>query len=263
MIELLPLLLLGAVAGLIAGLLGVGGGLILVPGLLYIFHQLNFANDIAMHMALGTSLATIIFTSLSSIRSHHQHKAVIWHIVISITPGILLGGLLGALIADYLDGHSLRLFFGIFLMFASIQMGLNVTPNPQRSLPNQNGMFATGSLIGTVSAIVGIGGGTMTVPFLVWCNTHIRHAVGTSAAVGLPIAVSATISYIYTGWDNLLLPEWSLGYIYLPALLLIVATTVFFAPVGAHLAHRLPVKSLKRYFAILLFILSIRMLLTG
>lgn len=263
MIELAALLLLGAVAGVIAGLLGVGGGLIIVPGLLFLFEHLHFPGAINMHMALGTSLASIIFTSLSSIHAHHQHAAVKWYVVAVMSPGILIGAAIGSVIADYLDGDVLRLFFSLFLLFAAIQMGLNISPNPKRGLPGFAGTSTVSMIIGMISAIVGIGGGTMTVPFLVWCNTNIRHAVGTSAAIGLPIAISAAISYTITGWNNPLLPTSSLGYIYLPAMLVIIFASMLFAPIGANLAHHLPVKKLKRFFAFLLAILSIRLLVYG
>ncbi len=263
MIELSALLFLGAIAGFIAGLLGVGGGLIIVPGLLFFFEQLQFPDVINMHMALGTSLATIIFTSLSSIRTHQQHHAVQWHLVITMVPGILLGAAIGAVIADYLDGNSLKIFFALFLLFAATQMGFNISPNPKRVLPGIFGTTGVSMVIGNISAIVGIGGGTMTVPFLVWCNISIRHAVGTSAAVGLPIAISAAISYSITGWNHPLLPTSSFGYIYLPAMLVIIFTSMLFAPLGANLAHHLPVKKLKRFFAFLLAVLSIRILLFG
>jgi uncharacterized membrane protein YfcA len=254
-------LLLGAFAGLVAGLLGVGGGLIIVPVLVFIFTDQGLAEHLIVHLAVGTSLATIVFTSISSVRAHHQHGAVLWPVFWQLTPGIVVGAWLGAAFADVLASDQLRRFFGVFELLVAIQMTFNVKPRPHRQLPNRAGMFGAGGVIGAISAIVGIGGGTMTVPFLVWCNVAMRKAVATSSACGLPIAIAGATGFIVTGWNAIDLPAYSSGYVYWPAFLGIVIASILTAPIGARLAHRLPAAQLKRIFAILLYILGLRMLL--
>ena len=252
---------LGVIAGFVAGLLGVGGGLIIVPILILIFQSNNFTQEIIVHMAIGTSLATIIFTSISSVRAHHfRHKAVRWDIVKQLTPGIIIGALLGAVVADFILAKNLQQFFGFFELFVATQMAFNVKASAARTLPKYIGMLTTGSGIGFISSIVGIGGGTLTVPFLTWCNVKMQHAVATSSACGLPLAIAGCVGFIITGWNEVALPESSLGYIYWPAFLSIVISSIFFAPVGAWLAHRLSAKKLKRFFSIALFSLGIKML---
>jgi uncharacterized membrane protein YfcA len=254
-------LLLGAFAGLVAGLLGVGGGLIIVPVLVFIFTGQGVAEHLIVHLAVGTSLATIVFTSISSVRAHHQHGAVLWQAFWQLTPGIVIGAWLGALLADVLASDQLRRFFGVFELLVAIQMTFNVKPRPHRQLPGRAGMVGAGSVIGAISAIVGIGGGTMTVPFLVWCNVAMRKAVATSSACGLPIAVAGATGFIVTGWNAVDLPAYSSGYVYWPAFIGIVIASILSAPLGARLAHRLPAAQLKRIFAVLLYILGLRMLL--
>ena len=254
-------LLLGAFAGVVAGLLGVGGGLIIVPVLVLVFKSQAFAEQLIVHLAVGTSLATIVFTSISSVRAHHQHGAVLWLVFAKLTPGIIVGALIGAVIADHMPTAVMRSFFGVFELIVATQMTLNLKPDASRQLPGRVGMVATGSGIGAISAIVGIGGGTMTVPFLVWCNIAMRNAVATSSACGLPIAVAGASGFMLTGWGETALPTYSSGYLYWPAFIGIVLASVVSAPLGARLAHRLPATQLKRVFAILLYILGIRMLL--
>ncbi len=252
---------LGAFSGLIAGLLGVGGGLIIVPILITIFQSQDFAAPIIVHLAIGTSLASIVFTSISSVMAHHRKKAVLWPVFLQLTPGIIIGAWLGTAIADLLPNHILRRAFGLFELYVAIQMSLNIKPKPQREFPGGWGAFGVGNIIGAISALVGIGGGTLTVPFLTWCNVAMRNCIATSAACGFPIAVAGAIGFIVTGWNNSNLPDHSWGYIYLPALLAIVCSSVLTAPVGAMLTHKLPTQRLKQIFAILLYLLSARMLL--
>jgi hypothetical protein len=259
----LPYLLLGSVAGMLAGLLGVGGGLVIVPVLVWLFHLAGMPPEVVMHMAIGTSLATIVPTSLSSVWAHHRLGAVLWGAVARLAPGIVLGAALGATLADLLPGESLRLTFGLFELAVAVQMGLNLRPAPHRVLPAKWGMWGAGSAIGLVSALVGIGGGTMTVPFLQWCNVAMRQAVATSAACGLPIAIAGATGFIVTGWNAPALPAWSSGYLYWPAFAGIAAASVLVAPLGARLAHRLPTAVLKRFFALFLVFLGLRMLWFG
>ena len=253
---------LGVVSGFVAGLLGVGGGLIIVPILILIFQSNNFSSAVIVHMAIGTSLATIIFTSISSVYAHHfRHKAIRWNIVKQLTPGIIAGALIGAVIADFVSAKGLQQFFGFFELFVAIQMGLNIKAHAARRLPRRFAMFSAGSGIGAVSSVVGIGGGTLTVPFLSWNNIKIQDAVATSSACGLPIAMAGCVGFILTGWDKVNLPDNSFGYIYLPALLSIVIASVLMAPIGAWVAHKVSGEKLKRVFSLLLFVLGMKMIL--
>jgi len=259
---LLIYLLLGVFVGVIAGLLGVGGGLIIVPVLIMLFQSFSFSADIITHLAVGTSLATIVLTSISSVRAHHLHGAVLWPVFWKLTPGIVVGTLLGALLANAMSSALLKNFFGVFELAVALQMGLSLRPNASRMLPGRLGISLAGSVIGIFSALVGIGGGSLTVPFLVWCNVTAQKAVATSSACGLPIAIAGSIGFMLTGWQNPHLPTGSTGFVYWPAFLGIVLTSMLTAPVGARLAHRLPANTLKRVFAVFLAILGIRMLLT-
>jgi uncharacterized membrane protein YfcA len=255
-------LLLGAVVGFVAGLLGVGGGAIMVPVLTSLFVTLNFLPEHLLHMALATSMASIILTSIASTRAHLQHQAVLWPVVRLMSAGIVLGTFSATFIASLLPTLPLAIFFSCFMAYVALQLLLNIKPKPSRHLPGALGMTVTGLGIGGISALVAIGGGSLTVPFLTWCNVKVQQAIGTSAAIGLPIALSGSIGYAVAGWEQVGLPEFSLGYIYLPAVLLISAVSFFTAPLGAKLAHRLPVATLKRIFALLLIGLSVKMLHT-
>jgi uncharacterized membrane protein YfcA len=251
--------LFGAAAGVIAGLLGVGGGIVVVPVLVFLFTAQGFPPEFVMKMALGTSLASIMFTSISSFRAHHRRGAVHWDIVKAITPGILIGTFGGTYLAAALSGRFLTAFFCCFLYYVAIQMLLNFKPKPSRTLPGTAGMFGMGGFIGVVSSLVGIGGGTLSVPFMTWCNLPMHHAIGTSAAIGFPIAVAGAVGYIVNNLHGVGLPAYSLGYVYLPALVGIVCSSVFTAPLGAKLAHALPVDKLKRIFALFLYVVATKM----
>lgn len=258
--EVLILLGMGAVAGTLAGLLGIGGGIIIVPVLALVFNAQGVSTDVLMHVSIGTSLATIVITSLSSIRAHQQHQAIQWDVFRRITPGILIGGLLGAGIAKIIPGNELRLIFGIFMLFVATQMIFGNTTKPHRQLPGTMGMSIAGTLIGTMSALMGVGGGSMSVPFLTWCNMAIRQAVATSAAIGLPIAIAGVGGFIITGWGVEHRPIWSLGYVNLPAFLSIIVASTLFAPVGARITHRISPRRLRQIFGYFLLILSIKIL---
>ena len=252
---------LGLFAGFAAGALGIGGGLVMVPSLTIIFAaQAGFPADEALHLALGTSMAVILFTSLSSLLAHHRHGAVSWPVVVQITPGILLGTLLGTLLAASVPAQPLAIFFSIFVSLVAGQMVFNLTPKAARELPGRIGLVAVGIGIGAVSALVSIGGGSLTVPFLTWCNVRVHNAIGTSAAIGFPIAVGGSLGYLFNGWQHPGLPAGRIGYIYLPAFLWLVPSSMLMAPFGAKLAHSLPVATLKRLFAALLVVLAARML---
>ncbi|MBK1853171.1 MULTISPECIES: sulfite exporter TauE/SafE family protein [unclassified Marinobacter] len=255
-------MVLGAFAGTLAGLFGIGGGLIIVPVLIFSFGAQGFSLEIAAHMAVGTSLATIVFTSLSSIRSHHGHGAIRWDVFRPMAFGIVAGALIGAWTAALLSGAMLELIIGVFVILVGLKMLFEVNPSPSRNVAGKVGLAGAGAGIGWASAIFGIGGGTLTVPYLSWSNVRMQQAVGTSAACGLPIAVAGAVGNVWTGWSEPALPEYSFGYIYLPALIGIILTSVLFARVGANLAHRLNAKVLKRVFAILLLLVGLRFLLS-
>jgi uncharacterized membrane protein YfcA len=254
-------MMLGAAAGIMAGLLGVGGGLIIVPALAWLFHLQHLPENLIMHMAIGTSLATIIITSMSSMRAHHQHGAVLWPVFWQLAPGLVIGTLLGSKLADVLRSDTLRIIFGIFGLTVAAQIGFGIKPAPHRNLPATAGLLTAGGVIGLMSAIVGIGGGSLTVPLLTWCNTSIHKAVATSAACGLPIAVGGTVGFAFNGWVHPDLPAWSIGYVYGPALLGIGLVSMLSAPLGARLAHSLPTDILKKAFAAFLGVVGIKMLI--
>lgn len=255
----LAYLALGAFAGFVAGLFGVGGGLLLVPVLLFFFDAQHFPTENLMHLVLGTSMATILFTSLSSAYKHHQHGAVNWRVVQSITPGILLGTAVGALSTTFIPSRWLGVFFSLFVYFAAAQILLDKRPNPSRELPGFSGLTLAGVLTGWISSLVSIGGGTITVPFLVWCNVSLKNAIGTSAAIGFPIAVGGTSGYIITGLSQRALPEYSLGFVYLPAMFWIAFAVILTAPAGAMVAHKIKIGLLRKLFAILLLALATRL----
>ncbi len=261
MISLLAIFVgVGAIAGILAGLFGVGGGLVIVPMLAYCFTKMGISYEMIMHLALGTSMASIMFTSVSSFMAHHRKGAVHWDIVRKIVLGIFVGTFLGAIVASKLSTAFLSVFFVLFLYYVAIQMILNRKPSPSRGLPGTVGMFAAGGIIGSVSSFVGIGGGSLSVPFIIWCNIPAHHAIGTSAAIGFPIAIAGTIGYIYSGFSAPNLPTYSLGYIYLPALAGIACASVLTAPLGAKIAHSLPVSRLKQIFAVLLAVMGTKVL---
>lgn len=259
--EFVLYLILGGFAGTLAGLFGVGGGMIIVPVLVYSFTLQGFAPDVLTHMAVGTSLATIAFTSINAIRAHHLKGAVRWPLFVWMTLGIVFGTVLGALTAAWLSGPVLQKIIGVFAICIAIQMAFKLQPKASLDVPGKPGLTAAGGVIGWASAIFGIGGGSLTVPFLVWRSVPMQQAVATSSACGLPIAVAGAISFIWTGWAVTPLPQWSLGFVYLPAVVGIAATSMLFAGFGARLAHRLSQLLLKRLFALLLLGVGINFLL--
>ena len=255
---------LGLATGFLAGLLGIGGGMLMVPFITYMLGQQQVAPDLAVKMAIATSMATILFTSLSSVRAHHQRGAVRWDLVLRLAPGIVLGGLVASLgVFALLKGSFLAIFFGLFVGFSALQMFLDRKPTPSRQMPGTGGQVAAGSAIGFVSGLVGAGGGFISVPFMVWCNVPIHNTVATSAALGFPIALSNVLGYVVGGQSVQGLPPASWGYVWLPALAVIASCSVLTAPLGARAAHQLPVRLLKRVFALLLLSLAGYMLWKG
>ena len=259
--EFLTLALMGALAGTMAGLLGIGGGALIVPVLVIVFETQGVDRSITMQAALGTSLATIVFTALSSVLAHHRRSAVRWAIVRRITPGIVIGGLLGAAIADVLSSRTLQIMFVVFMFAIAVQFGFGIlAATASRTLPGSVGISLAGTAIGAASSLFGVGGGSMSVPFMTWCSVPVRQAIATSAAIGLPIALSATAGYVVAGWNDPRLPPWSVGYVVLPAFIGIVVASTLAAPLGARLAHRLSEATLRRIFALFVAILGVRML---
>jgi uncharacterized membrane protein YfcA len=260
---ILLLLVMGCGGGFAAGLLGIGGGMVLVPFVTMIFTAWHFPPHIVVHMAIATALATIMFTSLSSVRAHHKHGAVLWPAVRQMAPGVLVGSWIGPWIGKQLDSHALALVFAAFVAMSATQMIRTSKTVAARELPGVGGMLGAGAGIGVVAGLVGAGGGFLTVPFLTWCNVKVHNAVATSAALGFPIALFGTMSNVFWGWSEPGLPQYSLGYIYVPALLVIALASVTMAPLGARAAHRMPVAKLKRVFAFVLYLLAGYMLWKG
>ena len=250
---ILELAVLGTCTGFLAGLLGIGGGMLMVPFLTFILSSKGFPSDYTVKMAVATSLATICFTSLSSVRAHHQRGAVLWPVARLLAPGILVGSALGAQIAVALPGKVLGVLFALFVGFSATQMFLDRKPKPTRTLPAGPGMFAMGGLIGMLSALVGAGGAFISVPFMTWCNVKIHNAVGTSSALGFPIALAGTLGYVWAGIGMPQMPAGSVGYIYLPALVIISIASMAMAPLGARTAHRMDIRPLKKVFATVLY----------
>lgn len=250
--ELAAYLAIGAVVGFFAGLLGIGGGIIIVSSLALMFAARGFPADYVMHMAIGTSLGVIVAVSWSSLRSHHRHGAVDWSVVKAMTPGLLVGVLAGAAGARFVGNAVLKYCFLAFATSVTLQMVLGAKPPPTRALPRGPALAATGAGIGVVSGLIGGGAAAIGVPFLTWCNVSVHRAIGTVAAMGFPLAVAGSIGYIVTGWDVPGLPEWSVGFLYLPAVAGIAITSMLVAPLGARLAHRLRGTTLTRIFALFL-----------
>lgn len=258
--EFVLYLFLGALAGLMAGLFGVGGGMVIVPVLVFSFTLQGFAPEVLTHLAVGTSLATIVFTSINSVLAHQRKGAVRWPLVTWMTLGIVVGAVLGSLTADAIKGPMLQKIIGVFAIMMAVQMAFELMPRASGDVPGKPGLSFAGVVIGWASAIFGIGGGSLTVPFLSWRSVPMQQAVATSAACGLPIAIAGALSFMVVGWGNAQLPEWSFGYVYLPAMVGIAVTSMYFARHGANLAHRLSPKVLKRLFALLLLCVGINFL---
>jgi len=246
-----------------AGLLGIGGGGIMVPVLTSLFLALGMPVEKVVHLALGTSMAAIVVTSISSLRAHHARGAVIWDYVKRMSPGILVGTFLATYVVAFASSLALAVFFSLFMGFIALKMFIDKKPMQQQVKPTgKKHLFLVGSGIGAISALVSIGGGSLTVPFLVSRHINIKKAIGTSAAIGLPISLAGTLGYVINGWQNTVMHEYILGFVFLPAVLLISITSFMFAPLGAKVAHFLPVNTLKKIFAVLLIGLSLKMLMS-
>ena len=253
-------LLSGLVAGFLAGLLGIGGGLVLVPVLVLLFDMQGFPERAIMPLALGTSLATIVFTSISSMYAHHAKGAVDWRTLTRMTPGIVAGALVSTALATHLGPWALKLIFAAYAGLAATQLVFNAQPPASRQLPGPGGLSAAGGLVGAISVLAGVGGAVTSIPFLLWCNVPARVAIGTASAIGLPVAVAGSLGYIGAGLAADLPPA-SFGFVHLPALFSIVIATVLAAPAGVRASHRLPVPILRRALAGVLYAVALRSLL--
>ena len=253
---------IGVAVGFLAGLLGIGGGAVTVPLLVWALGAQALPAEHVMRLALGTSMAVIFFTSLSSMRAHQQRGAVDWGIVRAMAPGILAGSFGAALAAAYIPTRALAVVFTVLALYAAVQMLFELRPPPSRALPGAAGLFAAGAGIGVASSLFAAGGAFLTVPFLAWCNVPIRRAIGTAAGNGFPIALAGTAGYVLQGLRAEGLPPATLGYVYLPALVLIVVASMSMAPIGARTAYRVPVKALRIVFAILIGAMALRTLAT-
>lgn len=252
----------GAVVGVLAGLLGIGGGMTLVPVLAAMFTSQNFAPNHVVHLALATSMASIIFTSGASVREHWKLGGVDIAIVKRMAPGMVLGSLLATVASAWISQRYLALSFAVIVYLGATQILFNRKPAAARTLPSTVPLFAIGTGIGIVCGLVSAGGAFLTIPFMLWCGVPMRTTIGTAAMIGIPVAVIGTIGYVISGWSVAGLPAGSVGFIYLPALIGLVCGSVLTAPYGARLAHRLPVLTIRRIFACLLYLLATKMLIT-
>lgn len=263
LIEIFSFLALGLAAGVLAGMLGIGGGVVVVPALIWLFHREGLNEQIIPHLAIGTSLATIVFTSLSAIYAQHKRRAIDWPIVRLLAPATLLGGFASGYLAGFIPAETLKTIFALFLLLIGTQFILNWKPAPHWCLPGRGGLWGAGLSIGALSALLGIGGGNITVPFLHACNLELKRAIAISTALGFPIALFGAAGFVLSGWHNAALPASTLGYVSLPALAAIAGVSILVAPLGVRLSHELPVKKLKQVFGLLVLAISISMLWNG
>jgi uncharacterized membrane protein YfcA len=253
---------IGAAVGFFAGMLGIGGGAIMVPLLVILFQAQGLPKAQILHLAVGTAMATILFTSVASVRAHAARGAIRWDIARNITPGILAGGLVGSWIASFIPPLVFAALFTAVIYVAATNLLIDRKPKPTRAPPGFAGMTLFGFVVSAASAFAAIGGAFLTVPFMLWCNVPMLAAIGTAAAIGFPIALAGTIGFVFTGLRETGLPPYSAGFVYLPAMLGIVISSMLMAPVGAAAAHRLPTVWLKRIFAVLFYVMATRMLLS-
>lgn len=257
---ILALLVGGSAAGFLAGLFGVGGGTIIVPVVLWVLQFQHYGDHpYIQHLAIGTSFAVMVFTTLSSMYAQHKKHSIDWPTVMRMTPGMMIGVLLGAASAKYMPTLGLQIFFIVFIVLVALRTLMNTQTVASRHLPNMLGLSSIGLIFGTASSWVGIGGGSLSVPFLLYCNMDAHRALGTSSGLAWPIAVTGTIGYLMAGWNMPHLPFGSLGFLYLPAVLVLSIATMIFAPLGVKLAHKLPAEQLKKTFGILLLLIAARM----
>ena len=258
---ILVMLAVGSFAGFVAGLLGIGGGMIIVPVVLWVLQMKGLGGiEHAQHLAVGTSFAIMVFTTFSSVMAQQRKGSVDWAVVRRMAPGMVAGVMIGSMLAKRLSNEALQIFFIVFVVLVALKTLTDAKPKPTRSLPGPAGLAAVGSLFGMASSWVGIGGGSLSVPFMLYCNVPVRTAVGTSAGLAWPIAVAGAVGYLYSGWNVAGLPEGTLGFWYLPAVAVLSVATMLFAPLGVKAAHKLPPEKLKLAFGVLLLVIAARML---
>ena len=258
---ILVMLAVGSFAGFVAGLLGIGGGMIIVPVVLWVLQMKGLGGiEHAQHLAVGTSFAIMVFTTFSSVMAQQRKGSVDWAVVRRMAPGMVVGVMIGSMLAKRLSNEALQVFFIVFVVLVALKTLTDAKPKPTRSLPGPAGLAAVGSLFGMASSWVGIGGGSLSVPFMLYCNVPVRTAVGTSAGLAWPIAVAGAVGYLYSGWNVAGLPEGTLGFWYLPAVAVLSVATMLFAPLGVKAAHKLPPEKLKLAFGLLLLVIAARML---
>ena len=258
---ILVMLAVGSFAGFVAGLLGIGGGMIIVPVVLWVLQMKGLGGiEHAQHLAVGTSFAIMVFTTFSSVMAQQRKGSVDWAVVRRMAPGMVAGVMIGSMLAKRLSNEALQIFFIVFVVLVALKTLTDAKPKPTRSLPGPAGLGAVGSLFGMASSWVGIGGGSLSVPFMLYCNVPVRTAVGTSAGLAWPIAVAGAVGYLYSGWNVAGLPEGTLGFWYLPAVAVLSVATMLFAPLGVKAAHKLPPEKLKLAFGVLLLVIAARML---
>ncbi len=253
-------IVVGAIAGIMAGLLGVGGGVVAVPCLFLIFHLLKFPQAYIMHMAIGTSLAAMMFNTLSATRAHNQRKAVMWWLLKKIAPGLVFGGLIGSVIADYVSDVILQILFGIFLCVIGIMFFRRTKPHlKEHNIPKNPLLSLIFSGIGALSVVLGLGGGIFTVPTLLAFKVPQKTAIGTSSAITFLMTIIGSVAFLYLGLEKVEMSD-SLGYINIPAFLIIGISSFFVAPYGVKMAHELPEQIVKRVFGIVMILTGISML---
>lgn len=262
MIWIVFYLLAGGFVGFFAGMLGIGGGMTLVPILAALFAAQHLAPDHVVHLALGTGMASIVFTSAASARAHARLGAVDYKVFKGLAPGMVVGGLGSSLASSWVDQRLLAMAFALIVYAGATQMLLNRKPTAARTIPGTPVLLAVGLAIGVVCGLVSAGGAFLTVPYMLWCGMSMHRAIGTGALLGIPVAVVGTLGYIFAGWGVPHLPAQALGFVHLTALAALVCASVLTAPLGARAAHRLPVLKLKRIFALLLYLLASKMLFT-
>jgi uncharacterized membrane protein YfcA len=252
-------LLLGSVVGVMAGLLGIGGGLLVVPALLWLLPQANVAHDIVMQIALATSLASIVLTSGSSAFNHFKLGNVDFYLIKGLVPGVVLGGIAGSYIAELIPSHLLPKIFSVIVLMLAVQMFISIRVKSTRQMPGLLGCSISGGIIGTVASLAGIGGGSLTVPYLSMHGVEMRKAIGSASLCGTMIAIAGMVGFVFHGLSVEHLPEFSVGYVYLPALIGIASTSVLTTKIGASLAFKLPTRTLKKVFAAFLICIGIKM----
>ncbi|MCW5588979.1 MAG: sulfite exporter TauE/SafE family protein [Legionellales bacterium] len=260
-IELLCFFLTGILTGLLSGLLGIGGGLIVVPALLFLFQHFTPQLAYPVHMAAGTSFAIMIITSISSTWHHQRYGGVIWPLYQKLLPAMVLGTLSGVVIANFLEGSIIKILFGFFLLFVAVRMSLLIQPKPTRTLPGRLGLSLFGYGVGLKSGMFGVGGGTLTVPFLTRCNVPMRQASGTSTICSFTIALVGTLGFIISGLRHPAQQAGFTGYIYWPAFFGVALGSLLSTPLGTYLAQVLPVNITKRIFAVLLLFVALRLII--